>query len=98
MLLLVLMDIKQITAMGLTEGYAMTLEFADDWLWIRPFYSEKDTRPLAGTWSTGVGDDDIDYEGPCLYFAECEIELYVREFIAQEFGFKLHVIRFFINH
>ena len=72
--------------MGVKVGYAMALDPANDRVWIRPFYSDKDIHPLTGIWSTGVGDRNMNYEGPCLYFAERSKELYIDEFITQEFG------------
>ena len=59
MLLICMIDTRQTTTYGCTEGYAAAFDVAMDHLIIRPFRSDKDTHPLTGRWSSHVPDDGI---------------------------------------
>lgn len=70
MLLLRMLDTKQTTTMGATEGYVVAFDVINNQLIIRPFHSDRDTHPLTKPWSSKLPNDGISFSGTPLDFAE----------------------------
>ena len=69
MLLLHMIDTKQTTTMGSTEGYIIALDVVNNRLIIKPFHSDKDTHPLTKSWDAELPNDGISFSGTPLAFA-----------------------------
>lgn len=69
-----MIDSKQNTEVGQTEGWAIAYDFIKELLVIKPFVSKKGKHPLGGKWYGDVAQDGVSFCGTLHEFAKAYAE------------------------
>lgn len=70
-----MIDSKQTTDVGETEGWVTGYDFIKDLLVIKPFVSKEDNHPLGAKWHGDVAQDGVSFSGTPQDFAKAYVEL-----------------------
>lgn len=70
-----MIDSKQTTQVGETEGWVIGYDFVKELLVIKPFVSKGGNHPLGGKWHGDVAQDGVSFSGTPLEFAKAYVEL-----------------------
>lgn len=70
-----MIDSKQTTDVGETEGWVTGYDFIKDLLVIKPFVSKGDNHPLGAKWHGDVAQDGVSFSGTPQDFAKAYVEV-----------------------